>query len=115
MTYITGDLLLGAPWFKTAYTLTYRCMPNIKSEIARHNNKILKNQNIVGESPAWVQLQRGVQNCPMEGKCLQKGVIYQATILEEDNTTITYTGVKIGVFSLPISRFFLALYLGFIF
>ena len=71
--------------------MSYRCTQNLARKISTHNSKIL--------SPVEQGENRGAgcncrikENCPVPGNCLQKGVIYQATILREDSQTDTYIG-----------------------
>ena len=61
--------------------LSYSCTPNIKQVIDGHNKAILKKSNI----PEQDQNAR-MCNClkkndyPLKGECLQKEVVYQATV-----------------------------------
>ena len=36
--------------------------------------------------------------CPLDGKCLLSGVVYQATVVDTDNNTSTYTGLTSNTF-----------------
>ena len=66
----------------------YSCTPNIEKIISSRNKKLLATPqpeermcNCPKNSP-----------CPLGGKCLQKNVIYQATVTQEDGKTNSYTG-----------------------
>ena len=51
-------------------------MPNIDSAIKSHNNQLLKSDC---EDKRSCNCRRN-DTCPMEGKCLEEGIIYEATM-----------------------------------
>ena len=62
-------------------------------KISSHNAKILKsNQN--PEVPKKECNCRKRDECPVDGKCLQNGVVYQATISRRDGKVDTYIGLS---------------------
>ena len=65
-------------------------MPNVKSSIDAHNNRKLK----CGNKPTDTKQCncRDKNNCPLDGKCLESGVIYQATVTS-DKKVETYIGL----------------------
>ena len=69
--------------------LSYSCMPNMKSIISSHNKHVLSNSTT--QQPDTCNC-RKKPDCPLEGKCLQTNVIYQATVTTEI-TTETYVGL----------------------
>ena len=71
--------------------LSYSCMPNMKSIISSHNKHVLSNANAPTPQPDTCNC-RKKPDCPLEGKCLQTNVIYQATVTTE-TTTETYVGL----------------------
>ena len=71
--------------------LSYSCMPNMKSIIPSHNNHVLSNANAPTPQPDTCNC-RKKSDCPLEGKCLQTNVIYQATVTTE-TATETYVGL----------------------
>lgn len=71
--------------------LSYSCMPNMKSIISSHNKHVLSNANAQTPQPDTCNC-RKKPDCPLEGKCLQTNVIYQATVTTE-TTTETYVGL----------------------
>ena len=71
--------------------LSYSCMPNMKSIISSHNKHILSNANAPTPQPDTCNC-RKKSDCPLEGKCLQTNVIYQATVTTE-TATETYVGL----------------------
>ena len=65
--------------------VSYRCGPNIETLIQAHNSKILSNfraKNSVNERTCDCN-KKSV--CPVNGKCLQKNVIYSAVVVEESD------------------------------
>ena len=71
--------------------LNYSCMPNVKSVISSHNKYILSNFNSQTKQPDTCNC-RKKPDCPLEGKCLQSNVIFQATVTTA-RTTETYVGL----------------------
>ena len=76
--------------------MSYRCTPNLSRKISAHNTKILR-QNPDGEqgtdTPPKECNCRKKEECPVDNKCLQQGVIYQATVKRGDNKTDNYIGL----------------------
>ena len=66
----------------------YSCTPNIASMISRRNKKLLAPSK---PDERLYSCTKG-KICPLQGKCLSKGIIYQATVTQETQTTNTYTG-----------------------
>ena len=66
-------------------------MPNMKSIISSHNKHVLSNANAPTPQPDTCNC-RKKSDCPLEGKCLQTNVIYQATVTTE-TATETYVGL----------------------
>ena len=75
--------------------MSYRCTPNLARTISGHNSKILSEYR-KSQGPQLIEkhcnCRRG-NECPVEGKCLQEGVVYQATIRRGDGKTDTYIGL----------------------
>ena len=55
-------------------------MPNLKKEISKHNQKTLLNSDVIDDNNRKLCNCRIKSNCPVNGKCLTKGVIYKATV-----------------------------------
>jgi hypothetical protein len=73
--------------------LSYSCMPNIKSIISSHNKKILSEAKTMPTQQTKKECNcRKTPECPLDGKCLQSNVVYQATVTTE-TTTETYVGL----------------------
>ena len=76
--------------------LSYRCMPNLKRHISRHNGKILRPEREQAEIPSC---NCRTPPCPMDGKCLStRSVVYRATVTDENNNKETYTGLTKNTF-----------------
>ena len=82
--------------------LSYSCTPNVKNIIDSHNKKIRQRQNETNISSTKDQQKkpektcncRKPAECPLNGNCLEKSVIYQATITNtDDGSTETYIGL----------------------
>ena len=76
--------------------ISYSCLPNMGSYIARHNAKILKqNSDQQTKPPPKCNCQVSKKSeCPVPGACNQRGVIYQATVTSEGGkNTQTYIGL----------------------
>ena len=68
-------------------------MPNVKQIIDRHNKAILmKATEPEQDVTANTRNCRKKDECPLEGECLTKEIIYQATVTTK-NTTETYIGL----------------------
>ena len=77
--------------------ISYSCMNNITDRIKSRNNKILKQQQQQRSSTEQQQTCncRQKSECPLNGNCLQSGVVYQPTI-ETDDTTQKYIKLMEG-------------------
>ena len=64
------------------------CLPNLKQTISNNNNRLLKIHR-KKESPQNDKLcncwqKKKTNNCPLDGKCLTKCVVYKSTVTETD-------------------------------
>ena len=72
-------------------------MPNVKSTISSHNNRVLKKNNVATTNITCNC--RDKIHCPLEGKCLTKSVVYKAEItIKDTHQTMNYIGVTAGHF-----------------
>ena len=71
-------------------------MPNMKKAITRHNIQVLKSE----EEPIQPGCNcSGVMGpCPLDGQCLVSGVVYRATVEDNNNNSSTYTGLTSNTF-----------------
>ena len=74
--------------------LSYSCMTNMERIIKAHNSKILRNNGKQQNSPKKTCScpKNDRENCPLKGKCLQKNVVYKATISETNKDDKFYFG-----------------------
>ena len=72
--------------------VSYSCMPNINSTIKSHNNRLISN----GADERTCNCRKN-NACLVEGHCLDKGVIYEATVKSETETK-KYVGLTEGTF-----------------
>ena len=72
--------------------VSYSCLPNMAQVISKHNSKL---QNKTSDVPApGCNCRGGVANCPLDGACLTKGVVYGAKVTKSsDQSTEFYTGL----------------------
>ena len=73
--------------------MSYRCTPNLARKISGHNSKIM-NASKTDDIPERECNCRKKAECPVQGKCLQAGVVYQATINRQDGIVDTYIGLS---------------------
>ena len=71
--------------------LSYCCMPNVGQILKAHNKKVL-NQDSTEDKDKPCNC-RNKTNCPLQGKCQTKSVIYQADVKQEDGTIYSYIGL----------------------
>ena len=82
---------------KNTVKLSYSCMPNFKSTLDMTNRKNmekqepLKTKTNLDKKPENCNC-RQKQNCPLENQCLEKNIVYQATVTTKDGHE-TYVGV----------------------
>ena len=73
--------------------ISYKCMPNMAKIISSHNVKVLEEVhaavNIVEKTPERTCNCRGVNlPCPLSGNCLDRNLIYQATVTTNVNDKV---------------------------
>ena len=69
--------------------ISYCCAPNISTLISSHNRKISNENNEGNKTPCNC---RNKTSCPVQNKCCQNNVIYQASITAANNTKKVYIG-----------------------
>ena len=73
--------------------VSYRCMPNMKQILSKHNAKVAKPPQDQ-QPPPGCNCRGGPTNCPLDGACQSEGVIYEATVTRGDIFTKEfYTGL----------------------
>ena len=71
--------------------ISYSALPNVKSALQRHNHKVLRTE----KSVALCNCRK--RACPVDGKCLTKGVVYKATV-STSNEVKEYIGSTCDTF-----------------
>lgn len=75
--------------------VSYSCLPNVSSIISGHNRKVIQeNEKKKLDEVRKCNCQTGTSNCPLQGNCLQKEIIYKATVKTstEEKTYIGQAG-----------------------
>ena len=87
---------LSKAFNKNNLKVSYRTMPNMAANIAKHNRKILntKNNKSTNEKNCNCRIK---DNCPVDNNCLQESVVYKATVNNNDKIK-TYIGITNGTF-----------------
>ena len=83
---------LHAIFNRSKVKMSYRCTKNLARNISSHNSKIIqagKNSEVENGGCNC----RVKSNCPVEGECLKRGVIYQAEVTRDDNVVDNYIGL----------------------
>jgi len=86
--------------------VSYSCMMNLKSIISQHNKNIIQQHEENKTHPQRDSIApttdcncRDKANCPVGGKCLEKNIIYQATVKATNtNKEETYIGLASTTF-----------------
>ena len=76
--------------------VSYKCMPNMKQKISKHNHKVKKEEET--QSHYGCNCTKVIGPCPLSGNCLVDSVIYKAEVLEDNHTKNTYTGLTSNTF-----------------
>ena len=83
---------------KNTVKVSYRCMPNMKSLISRHNSKVANEANPPPPIPPC-KCGGNRPPCPLHGQCKDSSLVYRATVVRGDNGQVeTYTGMTGGTF-----------------
>ena len=76
---------------KNTIKLSYSCMGNMKSVINSHNRKVLQNLDS-GEMTERTCNCRKKNECPLNGNCLAKNLVYKATVYVSNGEEQDYIG-----------------------
>lgn len=82
--------ILHSIFNRNTVKISYSCTKNMKSIIDSHNKLILANHEKPPDTTRKCNCRRP-DTCPMEGQCLTKSIIYQATVASQESTE-TYIG-----------------------
>ena len=88
--------------------LSYRTCKNMESELARHNNQVLQNEEDLHPPPRCNCQAALKPSCPMPGYCTASCVVYRAKVTEGDNPANQvveyYTGLTENTIKKRIKR-----------
>lgn len=89
---------------RNSIKLSYSCMPNMSRIIKSINNKTLSNTDTdsINNKEKTCNC-RDKTACPLNNNCLQRSVVYEAT-LNTGNETFTYIGLTEGTFKARFSN-----------
>ena len=74
---------------KNTLKLSYSCMPNLAQKISAHNKSVLKRNSSTPKKPCNCRVK---QECPLNGNCQARNIIYQASV-KTDHGVETYVGL----------------------
>ena len=86
---------------KNNVKVSYSCMPNMASIIRSHNNKRITKQH-TAEAPRKMCNCRIKSNCPLQGSCQSRGIVYNAKVTVDNDPAMNYIGLTDNAFK---SRF----------
>ena len=95
--------LMGKLFNKNNLKLSYSCCQNIGSIINKHNRKLL-NPNKNTEKTEKCNCRGGLDNCPVQGKCREKDVLYNADIKLDGEDEKLYIGATASEFKVRHSN-----------
>ena len=83
---------------KNNLKISYSCMPNMSQIISRHNKTILNQISTISSTKKLKMCNcQGETVCPLKNQCLERCLIYQATV-KTTNATKIYIGCTEGTF-----------------
>ena len=82
---------LGKIFNRNTIKISYSCMPSLERQITRHNHKVLSNNTTKPDNEKQRCNCKNKELCPVNRRCLTKGVIYKATV-NHNNKQMTYIG-----------------------
>ena len=77
--------LMGKVFNRNNLKMSYRTCPNMKQVLAKHNKKVLAASKPKEEEERTCDCPKAIKKagtCPLQGHCLGKNIIYQATVVE---------------------------------
>ena len=77
---------------RSTIKISYSCMPNMEAIISRHNKR-LTNHNVTEQQPtARTCFCRQKNDCPLNGRCLERSLAYSASVSCPGSNTMNYYG-----------------------
>ena len=91
-TYFPPGNILHSVINRSTVKVSYRCLPNMGAQVAKHNSKVLRGPT--NRDPPSCNCQKSkVSKCPLPGACNSNGVIYQATVTNSMGDEEHYLGL----------------------
>jgi len=78
---------------RNSVKVSYSCMPNIASRISSHNLKTIEKCKKKGQPRSKTCNCRNTSECPLDGNCLLRAVVYQADIKPAVDSKAIYIGL----------------------
>ena len=72
-------------------------MPNLETIISGHNKKVLDQGIGNTQQTSKCNCRGGASQCPLQGECLEKSVVYRANI-QANNKSVNYIGQTSNTF-----------------
>ena len=81
---------------RSTIKVSYSCLPNIETIISGRNKKVM-NKSLAKTVDKKCNCRGGEKNCPMDGKCLEKEIVYKAETKVGDKIS-SYIGLTASTF-----------------
>ena len=78
--------------------VSYSCMTNVEKTMSSHNKKVLSKEVDKRQLNNCSCKLKEDETCPLQGNCMDKGVVYEASVTTNDNITKTYIGAAATTF-----------------
>ena len=81
---------------RNSVKISYKCTPNLAKIISGHNSKLIRQE----KNPANEKTCSCPKNntCPLDGQCLARNIVYQATVTEANGHIEDYIGLTAPTF-----------------
>ena len=76
---------------KNNVKISYSCLRNIESIVRSHNKRIIESND--AQTPITKCNCRVKSNCPLQGSCQARGIVYNAEVTTNDNNSMNYIGL----------------------
>ena len=86
---------------KNTVKISYSTTKNVSRIIAAHNRQVIRGN---AEKTTTCNCRGGTEQCPVQGKCNEEGVIYQADVTADQESDKTYIGAAATSFKLRHSN-----------
>ena len=91
------DHKLNKLFNKNTVKLSYSCMDNMQDHVNKHNKKLISMQENDKDNSSSTCNCRRKPDCPLNGKCKEKSIVYQAVVSTSNNEE-SYIGLTANNF-----------------